>query len=291
MPLGWSSLPADLVNRVADCLLATNDLDCYTDLRAVCHHWRSVTADPSQHDPRFRPSPQPSESFSVDNNHGDCPASRLPLIAAAAKCAAANRESVPGAENIFDKFSSDVDDDCRCYAVAAAGEDMLAVLKWRRHGGVDVFKVDAAGNVVDRVKSIGSQALFLGVRCLVVDADYFPTVEPNCAYFQLTDQHLDQRYIYKFIIGRDYCHEEEPELVSAAMGNMRPSTLTQLLCNYTMDIPVPGHLLTWEKRYSELECEGYIDYVDDDSDDDYWYQPYSDFDQYVPDDDDYFPWY
>ena len=235
-----------------------------------------------------------SESFSVDNNHGDCPASRLPLIAAAAKCAAANRESVPGAENIFDKFSSDVDDDCRCYAVAAAGEDMLAVLKWRRHGGVDVFKVDAAGNVVDRVKSIGSQALFLGVRCLVVDADYFPTVEPNCAYFQLTDQHLDQRYIYKFIIGRDYCHEEEPELVSAAMGNMRPSTLTQLLCNYTMDIPVPGHLLTWEKRYSnlELECEDYIDYVDGDFDEYSWYQPYPDFDQYVSsDDDDYCPWF
>ena len=40
---GWSSLPADLINRVADCFLATNDLDCYTDLRAVCHHWRSST--------------------------------------------------------------------------------------------------------------------------------------------------------------------------------------------------------------------------------------------------------
>ena len=58
MAQGWSSLPADLVNRVADCLLATNDLDCYTDLRAVCHHWRFVTADPgsNQHDPRFRPT-------------------------------------------------------------------------------------------------------------------------------------------------------------------------------------------------------------------------------------------
>ncbi|KAJ1287206.1 hypothetical protein BS78_03G413200 [Paspalum vaginatum] len=55
----WSSLPADLVNRVADCLLATSDLDCYTDLRAVCRHWRSSTADPTrgnqQHGPRFRP--------------------------------------------------------------------------------------------------------------------------------------------------------------------------------------------------------------------------------------------
>lgn len=56
--LGWSSLPADFVNCVADCLLATNDLDFYMDLRAVCHNWRAATADPrrSQHDPRFRAS-------------------------------------------------------------------------------------------------------------------------------------------------------------------------------------------------------------------------------------------
>nr|CAB3475486.1 unnamed protein product [Digitaria exilis] len=55
--LGWSSLPVDLVNRVADCLLATNDLDYYMDLRAVCHGWRSSTADPknSHDDPRYRP--------------------------------------------------------------------------------------------------------------------------------------------------------------------------------------------------------------------------------------------
>uniref|UniRef100_K3XSG2 KIB1-4 beta-propeller domain-containing protein n=1 Tax=Setaria italica TaxID=4555 RepID=K3XSG2_SETIT len=55
---GWSSLPADLVNRVADCLLATNDLDCYVDLRAVCHGWRSSTADPktSHDDERFHPT-------------------------------------------------------------------------------------------------------------------------------------------------------------------------------------------------------------------------------------------
>ncbi|OEL18181.1 hypothetical protein BAE44_0020801 [Dichanthelium oligosanthes] len=32
----WSSLPSDLVNRVADCLLAYNDLDYYMGLRAVC---------------------------------------------------------------------------------------------------------------------------------------------------------------------------------------------------------------------------------------------------------------
>jgi hypothetical protein len=53
----WSSLPADLVNRIADLLLATDDLDCYMDLRAVCRGWRSSTADPKNmpRDPRFRP--------------------------------------------------------------------------------------------------------------------------------------------------------------------------------------------------------------------------------------------
>ncbi|RLN21770.1 hypothetical protein C2845_PM07G35270 [Panicum miliaceum] len=54
---GWSSLPADLVNRVADCLLAINDLDYYMDLRAVCHGWRSSNADPkTSHDVRFHPT-------------------------------------------------------------------------------------------------------------------------------------------------------------------------------------------------------------------------------------------
>ncbi|PAN13318.1 hypothetical protein PAHAL_2G328300 [Panicum hallii] len=54
---GWSSLPGDLINRVADCLLATDDLDHYMDFRAVCRSWPSSTADPrsSPRDPRFLP--------------------------------------------------------------------------------------------------------------------------------------------------------------------------------------------------------------------------------------------
>ncbi|VAH84607.1 unnamed protein product [Triticum turgidum subsp. durum] len=54
---GWSSLPTDLVRRIADCLLDTNDVDCYVDLRAVCHNWRSATEDPRSDasDPRFHP--------------------------------------------------------------------------------------------------------------------------------------------------------------------------------------------------------------------------------------------
>ncbi|KAM0914752.1 hypothetical protein ACQ4PT_011295 [Festuca glaucescens] len=43
---GWSSLPSDLINRITDCLLATNDIDYYMDFHAVCSNWRSATADP-----------------------------------------------------------------------------------------------------------------------------------------------------------------------------------------------------------------------------------------------------
>uniref|UniRef100_A0ACD5URZ1 Uncharacterized protein n=1 Tax=Avena sativa TaxID=4498 RepID=A0ACD5URZ1_AVESA len=52
----WSSLPADLVNRIADCFLATSDLDYYMDFRAICQSWRSATDDPKNtSDPRFCP--------------------------------------------------------------------------------------------------------------------------------------------------------------------------------------------------------------------------------------------
>ncbi|XP_051228355.1 uncharacterized protein [Lolium perenne] len=52
----WSSLPADLINCIADCFLATSDLDYYMDFRAVCKSWRSATDDPKiTSDHRFRP--------------------------------------------------------------------------------------------------------------------------------------------------------------------------------------------------------------------------------------------
>uniref|UniRef100_A0ACD5XDV0 Uncharacterized protein n=1 Tax=Avena sativa TaxID=4498 RepID=A0ACD5XDV0_AVESA len=54
---GWSSLPCDLVRRIADCFLDTNDVDWYMDLRAVCHSWRAATDDPRKDpfDGRFHP--------------------------------------------------------------------------------------------------------------------------------------------------------------------------------------------------------------------------------------------
>ncbi|XP_044954061.1 uncharacterized protein LOC123404209 isoform X1 [Hordeum vulgare subsp. vulgare] len=57
---GWSGLPPDLLRRVADSLLATNDLDCYMHLRAACPGWRAATEGPkakdsSGSDRRFEP--------------------------------------------------------------------------------------------------------------------------------------------------------------------------------------------------------------------------------------------
>ncbi|KAM0907583.1 hypothetical protein ACQ4PT_016086 [Festuca glaucescens] len=54
---GWSSLPDDLVRRIADSFLATNDLDHYMCLHAVCPSWRAATDDPKNntYDTRFYP--------------------------------------------------------------------------------------------------------------------------------------------------------------------------------------------------------------------------------------------
>ncbi|CAM0884982.1 unnamed protein product [Alopecurus aequalis] len=53
----WSSLPSELIGHIADCLLATNDVDCYMDFRAVCSSWRSAAEDPNSNpsDIRFHP--------------------------------------------------------------------------------------------------------------------------------------------------------------------------------------------------------------------------------------------
>ncbi|XBI22739.1 hypothetical protein VPH35_063727 [Triticum aestivum] len=54
--MDWSSLPPELIDRIACGLLDTADLDCYMALRALCHNWRAATDDPTNsRDHRFRP--------------------------------------------------------------------------------------------------------------------------------------------------------------------------------------------------------------------------------------------
>jgi hypothetical protein len=54
----WKSLPDDLIRKISDCFVATDDLDFYMDFRAVCAEWRRVTDDPRADgkNPRFLPT-------------------------------------------------------------------------------------------------------------------------------------------------------------------------------------------------------------------------------------------
>ena len=94
-----------------------------------------------------------------------------------------------------------------------------------KHGcGMRVFKVDPARNLMERVRSIGSLALFLGVRCVAVDASMFRGIQANCAYFPMAmDDNFMELAIYKVDIGAE-AEEQEPEFVEQAVPYDRPYT-------------------------------------------------------------------
>lgn len=43
----WSDLPADLINKIGEFFVRSNDLDYYSSLRAVCLNWRVATEPPN----------------------------------------------------------------------------------------------------------------------------------------------------------------------------------------------------------------------------------------------------
>ena len=77
-----------------------------------------------------------------------------------------------------------------CYFIGSPGGDNLLVVRRQRPArGVDVFKLDAATMVIQPTSCIGSRALFLGDRCVSVDADKFPSIDGNCIFYH--DGHRD----------------------------------------------------------------------------------------------------
>jgi hypothetical protein len=63
--------------------------------------------------------------------------------------------------------------------VSSAGELLLV---WRCRS-LEVFRVDVERRSLEHVRSIGHRALFLGDRCLCVDAGVLPSsVDGNCVY-------------------------------------------------------------------------------------------------------------
>jgi hypothetical protein len=72
------------------------------------------------------------------------------------------------------------------YLVESAGELLLVRLQ-QFGGAAEVFRVHGESKVVQRVHSIGRRALFLGfTNGLSVDADKFPSIDPNCIYLRGT---------------------------------------------------------------------------------------------------------
>jgi hypothetical protein len=42
----WSKLPNELVNKIGDCFVSTEDLDWYYAYCTVCREWHGATKDP-----------------------------------------------------------------------------------------------------------------------------------------------------------------------------------------------------------------------------------------------------
>ncbi|KAM0924037.1 hypothetical protein ACQ4PT_005159 [Festuca glaucescens] len=142
----WSTLPSELVRHIADCLLSTNDLDCYMHFRAVCPSWRSATDDPTNSsDLRFRPLRwiiidevfESDDRLLVNTATGRVVRKYLPLLR-------------------------------RFYVVATT------------HRQFKIFNITTYGDEPEPVKSIGDHAIFVGNRrCVSVTAEKFPSVVSN----------------------------------------------------------------------------------------------------------------
>ncbi|CAM0952346.1 unnamed protein product [Alopecurus aequalis] len=347
---GWASLPSDLVRSVGDLLLATNDIDCYLDMRAACRSWRSATAkqhraanlrlrprrwvmlDEGDHNVdgrlfvnvstgrflRRRCIPLLRDHFLVttsdgllvlgDRNRPYYGTARVlnPLTGLSVSFAVEVPHGVSGPEFaavggsseptlvFFVDHGEECGDEVLCAdptserfreqslpgtvapasVVAYAGDVYVAcdngavyrgvgrVKRWhsepiiaadtspeaakawmwaaccclvesdgelllvrRSRGSSDVFKVDFERKALERVESIGGRALFLGDRCLSVNADKLPSVDGGSVYY--TD---GAQNIYRYDM-KDGIEEEIPGF------RARPFTLLQLLLAYCEDLP------------------------------------------------------
>ncbi|KAM0900226.1 hypothetical protein ACQ4PT_020783 [Festuca glaucescens] len=79
--------------------------------------------------------------------------------------------------------------------------DGVLLLVRRSPGAMEIFKVHDDWRVLEPVSNIGSRALFLGTRCLSVDADMFPSIDGNCVYhmdgFVLSGRMYRRGYLWR----------------------------------------------------------------------------------------------
>ncbi|CAM0885014.1 unnamed protein product [Alopecurus aequalis] len=252
----WSSLASDLVNRIAECLLATNDLDYYMDFRAVCSTWRSATVDAKTNpEPCFRPNKWiiiDEVSYSLDVNSR----TRIFVNTATGRILRKDLTMLRGyyvittGPNAFFVLVDREPPHATCVLNPFTGfllrfmapmvteaVDTVAIYVIQMPHSMEVFRMNRDRGVYEPVKSIGNQAIFLGHRmCVPVNADKFPSVHANCIYY-LGSLHPCVIYMYDLKDGKE-------ERVSGAIETINhvfqsdadpPFTIIQLLSSYTLN--------------------------------------------------------
>ncbi|KAM0849475.1 hypothetical protein ACQ4PT_053715 [Festuca glaucescens] len=120
--------------------------------------------------------------------------------------------------------------------------------------GMDVYKVNFEKKVLEPITRIGSGALFLGERCVSVEANKIPSINGNCIFYLGRGQHHEQPdgiYMY------DLKTEKEERIVNDLIqfigfyGKLVTPSMVQILMNYCTNIP--WSQLESERPYGFLE--------------------------------------
>ncbi|CAM0878510.1 unnamed protein product [Alopecurus aequalis] len=201
---GWSSLPDDLVRRIADSFLATNDVDCYMCFRAVCLSWRAATDDPRNNPsaPRF----QPRQWIVLDDAQG-----KLLLLNTG------TGRSVNATSCGFGCTYGALHENLRIGRCAQGGHRDWEVRDCTEHRQICHLHWS-----------------------LSVDASKFPGIEADCVYYT---QHLgSSARICKYSLKNKKPEwiSEAAEFVkqdTLSLVTDRPFTIIQLLCSYTINVP------------------------------------------------------
>ncbi|KAF7026155.1 hypothetical protein CFC21_038282 [Triticum aestivum] len=116
----------------------------------------------------------------------------------------------------------------RAFLVASGGDLLLVRLyHLRRRRAVEVFRVDVERKApLERVRSIGRHALFLGGRCVSVNASELPSVDGECVYLASESGNVAWRYDLR---------DGGETMISGF--DARPFGLVQVLLNYCVVLP------------------------------------------------------
>lgn len=93
----------------------------------------------------------------------------------------------------------------RCFMVEESGSstDVLVVCVMSQRRGVQIVRMDPVRGVLEPVTSLGSRALFVGKRCLSVDAGKFSSVRANCVYYENCWDGRSAVYMHDLADGRE----------------------------------------------------------------------------------------